>query len=429
MSESGSTPLKILFVTSDRFPPFRPAAKAIFGDELVRRGHTVDWLLQAESSETSAGPRPFGGGTAYIAPTDEGTSRLRRLRKYWLDFRNDLRMFGLLAKGDYSLIQVKDRYLTALLALVAARRHRVPLFYWLAFPHAEASVYAAEQGVARYRYFYLVRGRLQRWLLYRVIMPAADHVFVQSEQMRRDIAAEGIVFEKMTPVPSSLNFGEIVAAEAVPLAAKPADEKWVLYLGTLMRERRLDFLVRAFALLLPKVPNVRLVFVGEGENPADEAALRDEAAQLGIAGQVTITGWLEMHEAWSYVRAADVCVSPYAPVQILQSTSPTKLVEYMAFGKPVVANDHPEQSEVVRESGGGIVFGWDEAECAEALAQVLLDPERARAMGEAGRRYVERWRTHAAMADVVLERYRRQLAVYPEGSKARPAMRPVGKSE
>ena len=429
MSDSGATPLKILFVTSDRFPPFRPAAKAIFGHELVRRGHTVDWLLQAESAATPAGPQPFAGGTAYIAPTDEGSSRLRRLRKYWLDFKNDLRLFRLLANGGYSLVQVKDRYLSALLALLAARRHRVPLFYWLAYPHAEASLYAAEQGLARYRYFYRVRGWLQRWLLYRVIMPTADHVFVQSDQMRRDIAEEGIAFEKMTPVPSSLNFEEIVAAEAVPLAAKPSDETWVLYLGTLMRERRLDFLVRAFALLLPQVPNARLVFVGAGENPADEAALRDEAARLGIADKVTITGWLGMHDAWAYVRAADVCVSPYAPVQILQSTSPTKLVEYMAFGKPVVANDHPEQSEALRDSGGGIVFRWNEAECAEALAEVLLDPVRAKAMGEAGRRYVERWRTHAAMADVVLERYRRQLAVQAAGPSPRAAVRAVGKPE
>jgi glycosyltransferase involved in cell wall biosynthesis len=103
-------------------------------------------------------------------------------------------------------------------------------------------------------------------------------------------------------------------------------------------------------------------------------------------------------------------VSPYYPTAILSSTSPTKLVEYMALGKAVVANVHPEQSEVVRESGGGVLCGWDEAEFAEAIVFLLMHPSTAAAMGRAGRRFVETRRTHGLMVDLVVARYLQTLA-------------------
>jgi glycosyltransferase involved in cell wall biosynthesis len=405
-------PLRILFVTTDSFPPFRPAAKAIFAEELARRGHRIDWLMQAESPAIAGGERAFGNGTAYVAETDGGESRWRRLRKFWLGLRNDLKIFGLLKQGGYSLVQTKDTYITALIAIAAAKRYRVPFFFWLAYPHAEAWLYTARQGIARYRLFYSLRGVLQKFLLYKIIMPCARHVFVQSEQMRNDVAAEGIPFEKMTAVPSSLNLADLASRTEVQgeRVEKPAAERWILYLGTLVRERELDFLIRVLAIVRERVPATKLLLVGRGEQPEDEAALRREAQRLGLSDALEITGWLPMQRGWDYVRAADVCLSPYLPIPILRSTSPTKLVEYMALGRPVVANDHPEQSLVLKQSGAGLVTPWVEQSFAEAVIHLLLHEEEARAMGRAGRAFVEQYRTHTRMADLVESRYRAVLA-------------------
>ncbi|HEX5049940.1 MAG TPA: glycosyltransferase [Gammaproteobacteria bacterium] len=402
-------PLDILFVTSDRFPPFRPAAKAIFADGLAERGHRIDWILSAADASSPVGVQPFKSGTAYVAPTDMGETRVARLRKHWAELRNDFRVFGLLRARRYALVQIKDKYLGALIAIVAAKLHRVPVFYWLAYPHGEASLYAARSGVARYNFLYSLRGALQRFLLYNVIMPACEHVFVQSEQMRLDVAHEGIPPEKMTAVPSSIKLEDIDAAAAAAPAVTAGD-KTIVYLGTLLRERQLDILVRALARVLQTVPEARLMFVGRGEMPEDEQMLRREAERLHVEHAVRITGWLPMPVAWAHVRRSAVCVSPYLPVPILKSTSPTKLVEYMALGKPVVANDHPEQSEVIAQSGAGLLCAWDDEQFAAAIVELLGDPERAAAMGLAGRAFVTARRTHWAMVDLVAERYRDALA-------------------
>jgi glycosyltransferase involved in cell wall biosynthesis len=425
----GAAPLAILFLTLDKFPPFRPAAKAIFSEALAEAGHRIDWVLQAAAPDGETGDRPYKTGVAYVAPTNAGETRLARIQKYWYDVRNDLRIFGLLKRRDYSLVQIKDKYVGALIAIVAAKLRGVPVFYWLAYPHGEASLYAAANGVARYGLFYRLRGAFQRFVLYRLIMPSCAHVFVQSEQMKLDVAAEGIPLDKMTAVPSSVNLDDMDAAASGEPEAPPLGGKPIVYLGTLLRERRLDFLVRVLARVLPDVPDAHLVFVGCGDMPEDEAALRREAERLGVAHAMTITGWLRMPAAWAKTRRAAVCVSPYFPTQILLSTSPTKLVEYMALGLPVVANDHPEQSEVVRQSGAGIVCPWDEAAFAAAIVRVLRDPAGAEVMGRAGRRYVEQQRTHWAMANLVAARYRQTLADGPRSARAGAlAIRASGRS-
>jgi glycosyltransferase involved in cell wall biosynthesis len=408
--------LDILFVTSDLFPPFRPAAKAVFAEGLAARGHRIDWLLQAAEPASSSGTQPFKGGIAYVAPTNAGNTRLARLKRYLADALNDFKVFGLLKRRRYSLVQIKDKYFGALLAIAAAKLHGVPVFYWLAYPHGEASLYAASKGIARYRWLYRLRGAMQRIVLYRIIMPACTHVFVQSEQMRRDVAKEGIPLDSMTAVPSSLNLRDIDAAAGVADEA-PAGPPTVVYLGTLLRERQLDFIVRAHALVVRAVPAARLVFVGSGWMPDDELLLRREAERLEIGGNVTITGWLPMREAWQHVRRAALCVSPYLPVPILRSTSPTKLIEYMALGKPVVANDHPEQADVLRASGAGIVCAWNEQEFAAAIVELLKDPQRCKTMGAAGRSYVAEHRTHWAMVELVAGRYRQHLREPPKPPK------------
>jgi len=114
--------------------------------------------------------------------------------------------------------RVQRAMLAWMKAIVAAKLHGVPMFYWLAYPHGEASLYAAQTGVARYRLLYSLRGALQRLVLYRIIMPACTHVFVQSEQMRRDVAREGIPLDRMTAVPSSVNLRDLDAR------AGPADD-------------------------------------------------------------------------------------------------------------------------------------------------------------------------------------------------------------
>ena len=122
---SGDSTLRILLVTSDKFPPFRPAAKAIFGEELTGRGHIIDWVMPASDPVNKGGPQRYGTGTVYLAASSTSQSRIGRLVKHLREFNNDMRVFSLARKQSYDVIQVKDRYMAAVLSLIAALNKNV----------------------------------------------------------------------------------------------------------------------------------------------------------------------------------------------------------------------------------------------------------------------------------------------------------------
>jgi glycosyltransferase involved in cell wall biosynthesis len=239
-------------------------------------------------------------------------------------------------------------------------------------------------------------------MLYRILMPAADHVFVQSEQMRRDVAAEGIPFDKLTAVPMGIKLDGGMQAPAPSTRSRiPEGQPCFMYLGTLSRERRIDFVLRTLVRVLRAEPSTKLYLVGKGEHPGDEQFLREEAERLGVTAAVVLTGQLPRQEALRYVQDADVCVSPFYPTPVLNAASPTKLVEYMAMGKAVVANTHPEQKLLIDQSGGGYCVPYDEDAFADAIVKLLRAPQVARAMGERGRRYVIEHRSYGVIANNV----------------------------
>ncbi len=389
-------------MSSDTYPPKRVDVLILFGEELAARGYQIDWLLQSEQPCASAYTTSWGGGTVWVGPTDLGTSLLARIRKHIKGIRHDLKLFALLSGGNYDLIEVKDKFISGVFAVIAARLYRKRFVFWLSYPYAEEYLLRANEENARYPMLYRIRGIAYKLLLYRFLLPAADHVFVQSEQMRQDVAGEGIALAKMTAVPMGIKPGMFAAAlEGGKRTRIPTGERCFLYLGTLNRVRHLEFLVRVLVLVRRELPDARLYLVGRGDDSGDEEFLLQEARRLGVADAMVMVGQLPQAEALGYVHEANVCVSPFYPTPILNSTSPTKLVEYMAMGKAVVANDHPEQRLVIEASGAGYCVPYEESAFAAAVVSLLRAPETSAMMGRRGRQYALEHRSYAKIADLV----------------------------
>lgn len=397
--------LRFLFLSSDTHPPFRVDVKVLFGQVLADRNHAIDWILQSSSPCKKAYQIKLANGQIWVGANCLGSSVGSKLKKHFLNILNDLRIFKILKLKKYDFIQVKDKYISALPAVFASRMYRTKFIYWLSFPSAEASLLLAKSGFVRYRWFYFIRGKLFAWILYRLIMPASFHIFVQSQQMKLDVMDKGIPAKKITPIPMGISlqmFQDIEVDNSKPGYSK---HKKLVYLGTLNRNRRLEFLVRTFKQVHCKKPNTKLFFIGDSDRLEDREQLYQECIRLGVHEAVLFTGFLPRESAFKYVKQADVCLSPFFPTPILNSTSPTKLIEYMALGKPVVANDHPEQRLVIEESGGGLCVPYDENAFAEGILYLLNNPEKAKEMGRLGQHYVEANRSYDKIADIVEETY------------------------
>jgi glycosyltransferase involved in cell wall biosynthesis len=401
---------RLLVLSSDPFPPTRVDVSVLFGEELAGRGHQIDWILQSVADCERPYVTPWGGGTVWVAPSNSRNTLWSRLAKHAASIANDARVFRLLRGDRYDAIEVKDKFIGGIFAVLAARLFGKRFVYWLSFPFPEFYLTQARDGLAPYPWLYRLRGLGFQLMLYKILLPAADHVFVQSEQMRRDVAAHGIPLSKLTAVPMGIKMDSRASLPAGRVRSRiPQGQPCFMYLGSLSRERRIDFLLRVLARVLPQMPNSKLYLVGKGELPGDEEALKREAHELGVEGSVVFTGQLPRAVAFEYVQDADVCVSPIFPTPIFNMASPTKLVEYMAMGKAVVANTHPDQKLLIDESGCGYCVPWDEDALADAVVKLMRAPELAQGMGERGRRYVIEHRSYGVIATTV-ERAMLQVA-------------------
>lgn len=392
--------MKILFSIAEQNPTYRADVAVLFGKYLPRLGIETD-ILTIHDPALKTSPTWPGGQALTIAGSK------RRVGKHLRKIACDLRMLWL-AKNGYDAIQVRDKAFAALVGLLAARCYGIKFYYWMSFPMAEAWVVFARDrgrsvGVLRWLAAWL-RGRLIGFILYRVVLPRADHVFVQSKRMKADVAGHGIVPAKMTPVPMGVDPGSYSTSGSSD-SAQDKEMPQFVYVGSLNRPRCPDLMIDAVSLAVKEEPAVKLLLVGDAEEEADRIWLRSIIAQKGLENTVRITGWMSAADAR---RIASNCLAGLSPVprgEIFDCASPTKAVEYLALGLPVIANDQPDQAEVLANTGADCTK-FTPAGFAQAMLAVLRDPEPFRAQAAAGQVWVLQNRGYDVIAADVATVYR-----------------------
>jgi glycosyltransferase involved in cell wall biosynthesis len=119
------------------------------------------------------------------------------------------------------------------------------------------------------------------------------------------------------------------------------------------------------------------------------AEMRSALAEYEKSGEVIFTGPLLRHQVAEYLDACDVLVSPHVPMPDGSRFfgSPTKLFEYMAMGKGIVASRLEQLAEVLEHDRTALlVTPGDVDELAEAILDLAVNPEKRGALGAAARR-------------------------------------------
>lgn len=392
--------MHILYLTSEQWPTFRADIVALFGKYLPRLGVTCDLVTEADLALKNGATKP-------VAPWPAGRAILcdcpkSRALQYIVKLLHQCRVLLSTDYKKYDAIQVRDMTVIALLAICMAKLNKIPFFYWLSYPQSEGQIQRAQarglQGGMRY-WFPLLQGHVGKWLLYKIILPKADHIFVQSAQMQRDIAKHGICFASMTPVPMGVDLEIAKSALITPTEdERLKGKRSIIYLGTLDRVRKIDILFEMLQIVKQKIPNITLVIAGDTEDPQHRTWLTQQAARHGVEDYILWTGWLPTHEAWRYVVKAEIGLSPFPRGYLLDMSSPTKAIEYMALGLPVVMNDNPDQAQIVQESDAGICVALSAQAFAIATIELLNNPASSKVMVQRGKQYVMQKRSYETIA-------------------------------
>ncbi len=254
--------------------------------------------------------------------------------------------------------------------------YAVPLAKWLGVPLIATfhgwDVTVADGAMLREPSLTVVH-----YLLTRAALRAHGSAFVAVSDFIRDrLLALGY--------PADRVIRHYIGVDIDKFAPPPADgersERYVLNTARHRDQKGIDTLLRAFARIAPRHPDVTLVQVGSGERTAD---LRRLAAALGIAGRVRFLG-AQPHDA---VRALTQRATVFALTGQTTDTGQQEalglvLNEASACAVPVVATRHGGMPEAVRDGETGILTGErDDAAIGSALDTLLGNPELATRMG------------------------------------------------
>jgi len=158
------------------------------------------------------------------------------------------------------------------------------------------------------------------------------------------------------------------------------------YVGVMGDQEGIDLLLEAAREIVHDMGrDVQFVLVGGG--PALEG-LKTMARELGLEEHVTFTGRAPDAELFSVLSSADVCVNPDRVNPMNDKSTMNKILEYMAFSKPIVQFDVTEGRFSAQEASL-YVRPNDTGDMAEKIVELLDDPGRRAEMGRYGRARVE----------------------------------------
>jgi colanic acid biosynthesis glycosyl transferase WcaI len=278
---------------------------------------------------------------------------------------------------------------------LAARRWRVPFVFNIqdVFPDV-----AVELGAITHPQVIRLASWLERWT-YR----HSDAVTVLSDDLRDNLVAKitGTVpdaYDRIRVIPNFVDTDRIRPAD--PEAGTYRREhglegrRVVMYAGNVGLSQSLDLVVDAARKLVDRTD---VVFVINGGG-SGRAALQEAAMGLD---NVRFVDFQPKERLPEVLAAGDIHLVPLRR-GLARSSVPSKTYSILAAGRPVLASvdEGTEVARVVTDAGAGLAVPPDDPDAfTHALVTLLDAPDRAAAMGRAGRSFVERWASPAAVAE------------------------------
>lgn len=160
----------------------------------------------------------------------------------------------------------------------------------------------------------------------------------------------------------------------------------VCYLGEMCTQDGVDYLLRAAHYVKNGLKRNDVGFVLIGGGPA-VPMLKDLSHTMGLTDLLWFTDRLSDQELCRYLSTADVCVDPDPWSEWANNSTMNKILEYMAFGKPIVAFDLKEIRNSARRAAIYVPPN-DVRLFAEKIVYLLDDPALRQKMGEYGRQRI-----------------------------------------
>ncbi len=235
---------------------------------------------------------------------------------------------------------------------------------------------------------FLKRKGVRYWIfskLERFLVKHSDAIVVDSGLLGSHFQAMGAHPERITVVSTGISPEEFQLPNADFESLKKRlcnDKMMILYSGTLAPYQGLDVLLESFKQVQKKEKRIHLVIVG-GTLPEIEL-YKSIAGKLGIQA-ATFVGKVPFQEIPKYLLAADILVAPRLEDEGTSLQRATKILSYMAAGKPIIATKISAHTCTLDEETAFLVKPNDAEDLSIALCSAIEQSEKSKEKGKKAR--------------------------------------------
>ena len=389
--------MRILYFTQ-YFPPEVGATQTRAWEMsryLAEMGHRVTVVTEVPNHPSGIIPPHYRGRLSerqiadgidvlrlWVMASPEKTFRSRM--QFYLSYMMMAAIAGSLLKGRYDLVYATSPPLfVGAAGLFAALVRRIPFLFEVRDLWPESAVALGELSSRRA----ITAAEKLEQLLYR----RANRVVAVTEGIQHRLMERGVPADKIALIQNGANtdlFAYSSEAGRSCAAKLGLQGKFIaLDAGIHGLAQGLETVLYA-AELLRDNDDIHFVLVGEGPR---KSALIELAARLAL-NNVTFHSEVPADMMPAYLSAADCAIVPLRDEPLFRGALPSKMFEAWSCSRPVVLSVAGEAAQALKSAKGGIPVAPEDArEMARAIKFLRENPTEALAMGEAGRRYVERY--------------------------------------
>lgn len=412
--------MKITYL-SQYFPP-EVGAPAVRVAELSRcwaaRGNSVSVVTGFPNHPTGVVPPEYRAMLRWLLMRDDrdGFSVFRTWllplpnRKSWerilnySSFAVSAMLRGLFLQKPDVLIATSPQLLVGLSGLIIAQCRRAPFVLEVRdlWPESLEAVGVADKRSLMVRILKRIAG-----LLYR----KADHIVVVTNSFKTHLIEKwGVPAEKISVVRNGVDhnlFHPEEPDENVVREFELKDKFVVSYIGTVGNAHGLDTLVSVAEMLSISDPDVLLLVIGDG---AEKESVQRLTAEKGLQNLRILSAQPRIRIP-ALLAASHACLVLLKKSDIFKTVLPTKMMEYMSSGRPIISNVEGEAADLLTEANGGICVSPQDPEALwKAIREIRADPEMCRILGRNGRAFVLRRLTRERTAQEYLTVLKRVLS-------------------
>ena len=218
---------------------------------------------------------------------------------------------------------------------------------------------------------------------------SCEHIVVVTPAFREDLVSKwSMPSEKISIVENGVETdlftpdgGKDTAKSALGIQGRFV----VSYIGTLGLAHGLSTVLQGAAQLQATLPEIVFLFVGEG---ADKERLVSLARDKGLLN-VLFLPQQPREKIPSIIRASDVCLVPLRKADVFKTVIPTKMLEFMACGRPVILGVDGQARQVLDEAQAGVfVEPENQVALVQAIKHLYQDSTLRQTLGRNGRNYI-----------------------------------------